>query len=509
MIQVHLDESSVLKLIVGFLSERGYAKSSRCLEKETGISFLHEEDPDLTYLRDTILDARFSDCESFLEPIIQQDSSLRRKVMFQLKRQQFLERLYDSSSLSSLESSLSSAVVSVVQQLQQIRDLCDASEFNSLWYTLTLERIDDHPDLRGWTPEKGRVECFRTISSLLKDQLGDAESSLPKGQLLHLLAQASTLKMEPLWRGSESTPDRFMADLIFRVKPSRSSPLAHSKLPFACQVGVHANLNPIRRSGDGSIGSTRKVHVSSSMKKKKRPPSQTSVDAIRDLLSTGWNNPSLPIKTPDRRTAVVSLRTDDERIGDDDILVKDEEREEEVEEEDIESQEEDIKPEGKSKVPEVNLEQSYSADSRVKTQQQQQQQPITHKEAWQGWIGVGNTTESIYQENKTSSSFKLPRRLRERQQRFEEHRRRRKERRNKKQKSSKDGEKHTAKKSATTKRINKRSGVRTEQQQQQQQASKLGKQHLENIRCVSRLTMSHAIRAISFDKRGDRLAIGM
>ena len=100
-------------------------------------------------------------------------------------------------------------------------------------------------------------------------------SRIPRGQLLHLLAQASTLKMESLWRGRDELPGEFMADLIFRVKPARSEPLSHSTLPyvvfspnnsrgdfsthsrrsiqhrFACQVGVHANLNPVRRHQHG------------------------------------------------------------------------------------------------------------------------------------------------------------------------------------------------------------------------------------------------------------------
>ena len=57
-------------------------------------------------------------------------------------------------------------------------------------------------------------------------------SRIPRGQLLHLLAQASTLKMESLWRGRDELPGEFMADLIFRVKPARSEPLSHSTLPY-------------------------------------------------------------------------------------------------------------------------------------------------------------------------------------------------------------------------------------------------------------------------------------
>ena len=53
--------------------------------------------------------------------------------------------------------------------------------------------------------------------------------------------------------------------------------------------------------------------------------------------------------------------------------------------------------------------------------------------------------------------------------------------------------------------------MRTPARTQKTRASRsnnIQRQRLERIRCVSRLTMSHAIRAVSFDRRGERLAIG-
>ena len=227
MLQIHLEEESVLKVILRYLEERGYAKSMRCLEKETGVLTEDETDEDLSYLRELVLDGRFQDAIAFLEPMLLEHQDIQQKIMFQLKRQQFLERLHGNSSVE-VGSSLSSAVIGIVQELQGLRELCDKEEFNSLWYTLTLERIQDHPDMKGWTPERGRLECFRLVRTQMEIglELSRAEDErkrmIPRGQLLHLLAQASTLKMEPLWRGEKmdefELPEEFMADLIFRVR---------------------------------------------------------------------------------------------------------------------------------------------------------------------------------------------------------------------------------------------------------------------------------------------------
>ena len=125
MLQAHLEESSVLQIVLGYLEERGYISSMRCLEKETGISNSPSDD-DLSYVRELVLDGRFEDVLRFLEPIIQSSS-----IIFQLKRQQFLERLQQGDSSTT---SLSSAVVGIVQELRDLKSLCDKEEFNNLWY---------------------------------------------------------------------------------------------------------------------------------------------------------------------------------------------------------------------------------------------------------------------------------------------------------------------------------------------------------------------------------------
>ena len=125
MLQAHLEESSVLQIVLGYLEERGYISTMRCLEKETGISNSPSDD-DLSYVRELVLDGRFEDVLRFLEPIIQSSS-----IIFQLKRQQFLERLQQGDSSTT---SLSSAVVGIVQELRDLKSLCDKEEFNNLWY---------------------------------------------------------------------------------------------------------------------------------------------------------------------------------------------------------------------------------------------------------------------------------------------------------------------------------------------------------------------------------------
>ena len=125
MLQAHLEESSVLQIVLGYLEERGYIYTMRCLEKETGISNSPSDD-DLSYVRELVLDGRFEDVLRFLEPIIQSSS-----IIFQLKRQQFLERLSQGDSSTT---SLSSAVVGIVQELRDLKSLCDKEEFNNLWY---------------------------------------------------------------------------------------------------------------------------------------------------------------------------------------------------------------------------------------------------------------------------------------------------------------------------------------------------------------------------------------
>eukprot|EP00938_MAST-03A_sp_MAST-3A-sp1_P002027 g2027.t1 len=493
MLQAHLEESTVLQLILSYLEERGYISSMISLEKETGISNFPSTDDDLSYVRELVLDGRFEDVLRFLEPIVQSSS-----VKFQLKRQQFLERLQQGDSSSSSSSSLSSAVVGIVQELRDLKSLCDKEEFNNLWYMLTLENIQDHPDMKTWTIEKGRLECFRAVRSEMEDALNLSSTAndgfIPRGQLLHLLAQASTLKMETLWRGRDELPDEFMSDLIFRVKPARSEPLRRSTLPFACQVGVHANLNPVRRP--------RHVrNLLSSGTGVQRPLITTSADQVRDLLNatTPKRKVALGLKGEEEEEeesvpAVVSLDIVEDRV---ERVIED--RVERVIEGEEEEEEEEI--------PEVVLQHSDTRHSDTRhsdtqdiqdtLEEKKQTQQTIMKEAWQGWIGVGN--------KKVSNSFKLPRRLRERQQHFEKLRKNRRERRQSKKKNQ---HRVAAENKTSNKRRTQKSTKKTKTKPALSQKRALTQKRLERIRCVSRLTMSHAIRAVSFDRRGERLAIG-
>ena len=73
-----------------------------------------------------------------------------RRAMFQIKRQIYLEML----SASQLDKD---SLQWVVNDLQPY---CDEETFHSLCMILSLPKLTDSPQYRGWTVSKGRLSCF-------------------------------------------------------------------------------------------------------------------------------------------------------------------------------------------------------------------------------------------------------------------------------------------------------------------------------------------------------------
>eukprot|EP00939_MAST-03C_sp_MAST-3C-sp1_P002089 g2089.t1 len=301
-LQVVVDESELVRLMANFLEERGYVESMRCIERETGVvSEIFDED--LGYFRSLLLDGRWDDALSFVDVFEEQSDYDQKLIRFNIKKQQFLELVHAGQQQNiGIGSTVSSAVVEFVKELQQLRELCGKEEFNALWQILTLECVADHPDLKGWTPHRGRLWCFRRIRSSIEKALSleeprdsTEEDRIPRGQLENLVAQASTLKMEPLWRARRGQfPERFKADLTYRMLPAKpTAPLTDSYLPFACQVGVSVSMRCIRSNEKISLSpakSNRKVTQSRSPFTESSP-SRMSKDArkstgvaVRDLF---------------------------------------------------------------------------------------------------------------------------------------------------------------------------------------------------------------------------------
>ncbi len=86
------------------------------------------------------------------------------RVVFAVKKQQFLEKLEDTDARPELPQ--------LVQVLKGIEALCSAAEFKELCFFLTLSDIREHGDYRSWNVAKGRYAAFQAMLTVLHPLYG-------------------------------------------------------------------------------------------------------------------------------------------------------------------------------------------------------------------------------------------------------------------------------------------------------------------------------------------------
>ena len=157
-IEVQLSERDVVLLVMEYLKSREHITSMVALEEETGHQ-MEDLGKELAFLRKLVLTGDWDAALSFLTPLQTSAPNDYKRVIFTVKKQQFLEKLESKDARPELPD--------LVQVLKGIEPLCSGAEFKELCFFLTLSDIREHGDYRAWTAAKGRYAAFQSMLSVL------------------------------------------------------------------------------------------------------------------------------------------------------------------------------------------------------------------------------------------------------------------------------------------------------------------------------------------------------
>ena len=124
------------KAILDFLKSHEYFKAFIALEQESKVR-LHSYGKEIDFFYDLIMEGRFEDAEKFIAPLRARAEFNHTRVLFEIRKEKFLEALENSDSPNLQE---------LVTALKEIESLSNKEEFNTLCYCLSLNKITDHPD---------------------------------------------------------------------------------------------------------------------------------------------------------------------------------------------------------------------------------------------------------------------------------------------------------------------------------------------------------------------------
>lgn len=127
---------TTLLLIMDYLHSHKLFKALLALENETNME-LHSYSKEIKFFRNLIIDGQWEDAENFLQPLKLKKNFNYNAVVFELKRQKFLEMVDGNENHTTYnKSSKSSQSVSqykmYVEALKDLEGLCTKEEFNSL-----------------------------------------------------------------------------------------------------------------------------------------------------------------------------------------------------------------------------------------------------------------------------------------------------------------------------------------------------------------------------------------
>eukprot|EP00656_Telonema_subtile_P015249 TRINITY_DN1796_c0_g1_i4.p1 TRINITY_DN1796_c0_g1~~TRINITY_DN1796_c0_g1_i4.p1 ORF type:complete len:615 (-),score=138.68 TRINITY_DN1796_c0_g1_i4:686-2530(-) len=324
--QLKITKEEVVLVLLEWTRSQGYCGAMRALERDTGVC-LETHGRELSFIRSLILDGRWSDAEKFIEPLKQSPKFDYDQVLFELRRQKFLELLDNQA--------LTPAVMELVDGLKELEGQCSQDEFNTLCYCLTLGSLKEHKDFKDWTPEKGRLECFEACAPYFEVIYGSRSNKIPvpQGRLLSLLRQSLLHQMHkyaddhPEWEVPE---DKFSISLLHDLgeEPSAASewtapvqtPPPVRKAPLRVDVArpetpePHVELvqelsPPAEDAIECAAPELEKAHTANGIQRGLRDPSnevrrsvcEEAAEMLRDAVS--WTIPhdeSKPVKPPPR-----------------------------------------------------------------------------------------------------------------------------------------------------------------------------------------------------------------
>ena len=161
-----IKKSDIILFIMDFLHNEHLDKALISLEEETNLS-LFNYPKELLVLRNLILEGNWSEAEEILNSINQNNLQKFpfRKVIFEIKKQQFLEAVESEPN----QSSNGGDVESLVGQLKVLQTLCEPEEFKKILQCLSqTPSITDQEEYKNWSPITGRALCFDKIRNYLQ-----------------------------------------------------------------------------------------------------------------------------------------------------------------------------------------------------------------------------------------------------------------------------------------------------------------------------------------------------
>jgi exonuclease VII small subunit len=147
-----------------YLHKNKLYKSLLALEDETG-SGLYSYSKEIKFFRNLIIDGQWEDAENFLQPLKLKKNFNYNAVIYELRKQKFLEMVDKNESY-----------VTYVKALKGLEELWTKEEFNSLWYCLTISQLNDHPNYSNWTAQNGRFMTFEKAKKHLWSVFSNIEN---------------------------------------------------------------------------------------------------------------------------------------------------------------------------------------------------------------------------------------------------------------------------------------------------------------------------------------------
>lgn len=203
---VTIPEPALLRLVAGFLRERGLHRAADDVLKEAAAAAAAAGEPvDVERL---LVAGAWDELETALQEAAAGNPPTLSTLLWHVRRQRFLEQAHAAATASGGANAHGAETVSgLVAQLAGLEAVAPSpAAFHALAYTLSLPAVAQHPDYAGWSPLAGRTECLsallhtaseqRMLPLLQPQQRGaelhsDAAALPPPGQLVALLAQAA------------------------------------------------------------------------------------------------------------------------------------------------------------------------------------------------------------------------------------------------------------------------------------------------------------------------------
>lgn len=192
-VDVLLDESEIMRLILEYLSSRGLLVSMLTLERETGIANGKYSDEG-HFVRQLILDGQWNDVLSFIQPLSSIPEFDMKPLLYLVHKQRYLEMLNAKSELH--PDNHQALVDEMVRCAANLEKLCPSkTDYDNLCVLLTLSNLADHVGYKNWNLLSARLECFERVYSVISEFLPYDVSSLSTSsevtthRLIHLLVK--------------------------------------------------------------------------------------------------------------------------------------------------------------------------------------------------------------------------------------------------------------------------------------------------------------------------------